>query len=220
MTGRAPGARATALGAVLLLVEALGRRSGSTRRERLARLPGDGVVRRPHVRTDHARTLPAPPTAVWPWLTQMGWHRAGWYTPRWVDRALFPGNQPSADHLDARWVRELRAGDLIPDGRPGTAEFVVEKAEPPHVLLLHSTTHLPASWQTRGGCHVDWTWCFHLTSVGWGETRMHVRVRARVDPWWLRLASMALVPPADLVMCPAMLRGLARRVATENTTLR
>ena len=126
-----------------LVLQWLGRVAGSTRPERLRSLPGDGVVRRPQVRTDHARTLPAPPETVWPWLTQMGWHRAGWYTPRWVDRALFPDNRPSADHLDPRWVRELRAGDRIPDGPPGTAEFVVEQADPPQVLLLHSTTHLP-----------------------------------------------------------------------------
>lgn len=53
-----------------------------------------------------------------------------------------PANRPSADRLDSRWVRELRAGDRIPDGPPGTAEFVVEHFDAPH-LLLHSTTHLP-----------------------------------------------------------------------------
>jgi hypothetical protein len=58
----------------------------------------------------------------------MGWHRAGWYTPRWVDRALFPDNRPSAERLDPRWVREVHVGDRIPDGPPGTAEFVVELA--------------------------------------------------------------------------------------------
>jgi hypothetical protein len=205
----------TFAGTAFLGLQWLGRRSGSTRRERLRTLPGDGVVPRPQVRTDHARTLAAPPEAVWPWLTQMGWHRAGWYTPRWVDLALFPDNQPSPHHLDARWVRDLRAGDRIPDGPPGTAEFVVEQAEAPHVLLLHSTTHLPTSWRTRAGCRVDWTWCFRLTPVGPRQTRVHVRVRGRAEPAWLSLVYVALLPPADLVMCPGMLRGLARRVVSE-----
>ena len=204
------------LGSAFLVLQWLGRRSGSTRQERLRSLPGDGVVRRPQVRTDHARTVPAPPEDVWPWLTQMGWHRAGWYTPRWVDLALFPDNRPSADHLEPRWVREPCPGDRVPDGPPGTAEFVVEQADAPQVLLLHSTTHLPTSWRIRG-CRVDWTWCFHLTAVGAWHTRVHVRVRGRAEPAWLGLAFVALLPPADLVMCPGMLRGLARRVASDRT---
>ena len=53
----------------------LGRRAGSTRAERRMALPGDGAVRHPHAVTDHAITIGAPPQAVWPWLTQMGWHR-------------------------------------------------------------------------------------------------------------------------------------------------
>lgn len=31
---------------------------------------------------DHATTIDAPPSAVWPWLIQMGWHQGGWYTKR------------------------------------------------------------------------------------------------------------------------------------------
>jgi hypothetical protein len=47
----------------------------------------------------HAITIAASADAVWPWLVQMGWGRAGWYTYRWVDRLLFPANGPSADQL-------------------------------------------------------------------------------------------------------------------------
>ena len=123
----------------------------------------------------------------------------------------------SADHLDPRWVYEPSAGDRIPDGPPGTAEFVVERAEAPEMLLLRSTTHLPTSWRIRAGCRVDWTWCFHLSPVGAWHTRVHVRVRGRAEPAWLSLAFVALLPPADLVLCPGMLRGLARRVASDRT---
>jgi hypothetical protein len=64
--------------------------------------------------TDHAVTIDAPPAAVWPWLTQMGWHLGGYYTPRWVDRLLFPGNWSSLDHLDPALVRDLAVGNVIP----------------------------------------------------------------------------------------------------------
>ena len=99
----------------------LGSVSGSTPAERAATLPGDELIVRPSLVTNHAATLSAPPEQVWPWLTQVGWHRGGWYTPRWVDRLLFPDNLPSTDRLDPDLVRDLRPGDRIPDGPPGTA---------------------------------------------------------------------------------------------------
>ena len=77
----------------------LGRTSGSTRAERRRRLPGDELFHRPTILTNHAVTIPAPPGQVWPWLVQMGWHRGGWYTARWVDRLVFPANWPSATRL-------------------------------------------------------------------------------------------------------------------------
>jgi hypothetical protein len=101
-------------------LQLLGRRAGSTQQERRQALAGDGTVLHPHAVTDHAITIGAPPEAVWPWLTQMGWHRGGWYTPRWVDRLLFPANLPSADVLDPGLVRELAVGDTIADGPPGS----------------------------------------------------------------------------------------------------
>lgn len=73
----------------------LGRTYGSTKDERTTALPGDRVVSDPTVVTDHATTIDAPPAAVWPWLVQMGWGRGGWYTARWVDRLLFPANEPT-----------------------------------------------------------------------------------------------------------------------------
>lgn len=191
----------------------LGRTSGSTAAERARRLPGDELIDSPSFLTNHARTLGAPPERVWPWMTQMGWHRAGWYTPRWVDRVLFPGNWPSAERLDPALVRELVPGDTIPDGPPGTARFVVERADAPRVLVLHSTTHLPPGWGERFGASLDWVWTFTFDPVAPDRTRMLVRNRGRVLPRWLDLAYLTTVVPADHIMTRGMFRGLERRVA-------
>jgi hypothetical protein len=159
-------------------------------------------------------TLDAPPERVWPWLTQMGWHRGGWYTPRWVDRLLFPGNWPSATVLDPALLRDLRPGDTVPDGPPGTAHFVVERADVPTLLVLHSRTHLPQEWRERFGARLDWVWTYALEPVGDGRTRLLLRNRGRVHPAWLDLAYRLVVVPADHVMTRGMFRGLGRRVAT------
>ncbi len=190
----------------------LGTVSGSTPEERRRTLPGDELITHPTVVTNHAATLPAPPEEVWPWLTQVGWHRGGWYTPRWVDRLLFPGNWPSAEHLDPDLLRDLRPGDTIPDGPPGTAEFVVEQAVAPRVLVLHSRTHLPPGFAERVGAALDWVWTFSLEPEGTG-TRLLIRNRGWVTPRWLDLGYRALIVPADHVMARGMLDGLAARTA-------
>ena len=193
-------------------LQVVGRRAGSTVAERTAALPGDELVVDPQLVTDHAVDVRAPPEAVWPWLTQMGWHRAGWYTPGWVDRFLFPGNWPSLEALDPTLVRDLQVGDVLPDGPPGTAQFVVAQVRAPYLLVLRSTTHLPPGWD-RYGARIDWTWCLHLAPASEREdTRVHLRVRGRMEPWWLRVLYVATIVPADFVMARGMLRGLRQRV--------
>lgn len=190
----------------------LGKTSGSTGQERRCVLPGDELISGPTLVTNHAGTLPAAPEQVWPWLTQLGWHRGGWYTPRWVDRLLFPGNWPSAERLDPALVRDLVPGDTIPDGPPGTAHFVVERAVAHSVLVLHSRTHLPAGWAERMGADLDWVWTFSLKPDGAG-TRLLIRNRGWVTPRWLDLAYRALIVPADHIMAQGMIKGLRSRVA-------
>lgn len=141
----------------------------------------------------------------------MGWHLGGFYTPRWVDRLLFPANWPALDRLDPQLLRDLRSGDTIPDGPPGTAEYVVDRVQPPHLLVLRSTTHIPPGWAARYDVRFFWTWCIHLTDLPDGRTRVQLRVRGHGEPWWFIALYIAGIIPADYVMATGMLRGLRRR---------
>jgi hypothetical protein len=182
-------------------------------RERRCRLPGDDIVPRAGFVATHAVTISAPPDAVWPWLMQMGWHRAGWYTPHWVDRLLFPANRPSAQQLIAE-LQSLRVGDFVPDGPPQTrCGFVVDRLDPNHHLVLHSDSHLPLRWRVEGKASVDWTWAFVLRPLDRGaRTRLLVRWRIVARPWWLLAGCWAVIAPADMMMTRAMLRGIRSRV--------
>ena len=153
----------------------------------------------------------APAPEVWPWLVQMGWGRAGWYTYRWVDRLLFPANGPSSARILPEHQR-LGAGDQIPDGPPEVdCWFTVERLEPGRLLVLRSTRHLPASWRRRG-LAMEWIWSWHLDEPAPGRTRVIRRNRMRLDPWWFERAFLAAVVPADFVMARSHLRGLRDRV--------
>ena len=189
----------------------LGRTSGSTHRERAAHRPGDEVVERPHFVTDHAVTIDASPAEIWPWLVQMGWHRAGWYTARWVDLLLFPANEASADRIHDEW-QSLAVGDEVPDGAPETeCFFVVRELEPSRHLVLHSRSHLPPDFRDRFRASIDWTWSFSLDDLGQRRTRFHFRSRARLEPWWLSTAYLLAIVPADHIMGRQMLNGVKAR---------
>lgn len=188
----------------------LGRTYGSTTEERKRSLPGDEIVVEPSVQTDHAVTIEAPPAAVWPWVVQMGWGRAGWYTARWVDRLLFPANGPSADRI----LPELQAigvGSFIPDGPPETeCGLDVVSLEPERSLFLRSNSHLPKSWRDRAT--LDWTWAFVLTPYDDGRScRYHFRSRWVTGPWWLTVGGRLGIVPADFVMSRDHLNGVKRR---------
>ena len=149
----------------------------------------------------HAITIDVPSEQVWPWLVQMGWHRGGWYTARWVDRLLFPGNAPSLDRLDPA-LQHLQVGDFVPDGPPESeCGFTVVQLTPNRALVLHSTSHLPLSWRERLGAAIEWTWSFALVPQNAGRsTRFLFRWRGRVAPWWAVTGCWLVVVPADFVM--------------------
>jgi hypothetical protein len=188
----------------------LGRTYGSTEAERHLTLPGDDIVVDPVVVTDHAITIDAPPSAVWPWLVQMGWGRGGWYTARWVDRLLFPANGPSVDRIVPE-LQDIGVGTFIPDGPPHTeCGLTVAAIEAERALVLRSGSHLPMSW--RRHATLDWSWTFVLTPLDAGRrTRFHFRSRWTTSPWWLTAAGWLGIVPADFIMSRDMLRGVKQR---------
>jgi hypothetical protein len=201
---------ATALGELALI--RLGMTYGSTPEERQMVLPGDDIISQPSVVTNHAITIDAPASSVWPWLIQMGWGRGGWYTARWVDLLLFPANGPSAEVI-VDGLQNLKIGDFVPDGPPETETgFIVEQLIPERALVLHSTSHLPASWRRRDLATMDWSWSFHLLpNESSSQTRYLFRSRWTTAPWWLTAGSWLGILPADFVMARDHLHGIRDR---------
>jgi hypothetical protein len=201
------------------IMHRLGRTFGSTAAERRRVLPGDEIVPHPNFTTTHAVTIDAPPSAVWPWLVQMGWHQGGFYTSPWVDRLLFPANEPAVDHIIPE-LQGRRVGDFVPDGPPeAECGYTIVRLDPEHCLVLHSTSHLPMSWR-RHGAQLEWTWTFVLDDLGDGQTRFVFRCRGVAQPFWVYASYQLAIVPADFVMSTQMMRGVkerAERLATERS---
>jgi hypothetical protein len=231
---------AVALLAVLseaYLIRREGLRGGATDEEVFASMPGDDIIPHPMVETTHAITIGAPAAAIWPWLVQMGYYRAGWYAdPRglgWWDemtdrllRAFLTGAErgraprrkaASADHILPQF-QDLHLGDVIEDGPPGTASFTVKGLEADHFLALYSTTHirslLPAALgnNQRLGILGDFTWVFALKRSDEQTTRLILRTRANYGPKWFRLLSMPLLLAMEALLPHRTLLNIKERV--------
>jgi len=130
----------------------------ATADERRMPLPGDAMVPYPMLVTTHAVTINAPPRQVWPWLVQIGHGRAGFYSDSpfwdrcvdWYYRLLSREQNAEApvgyqvvkdDEIVAAW-QDLQVGDIVADGPPGTAYYVVRHVEPNKALVLFTDTHL------------------------------------------------------------------------------
>src|SRR5688572_14283386 len=71
-------------------------------------LPGDDLVADPTAVETRGIDIDATPEEVWPWLVQMGYGRAGWYSYDAVDMDM-----PSADRIRPE-LAGLAVGDVMP----------------------------------------------------------------------------------------------------------
>jgi hypothetical protein len=182
----------------------------ATREEKRRALPGDELIPEEKSPSTHGISIAAPPSAVWPWLVQMGCDRAGWYSWDRLDNA----GRPSADRILPEH-QAAAVGDVLPS-RPGRGEpfLVLELATPRHLLLGAYVRFLeatPLPWnEPRPRRFMRATWVFVLEAVGDGS-RLLVRARGVVRPWWLSLALAAIFGPGHVVMQRKQLLNLKAR---------
>jgi len=168
---------------------------GATEEEAGRSLPGDELLEDPAVVSTRAITIDAPPSAVWPWLVQMGSGRAGAYTYDWIEN-LFGLGMHSAERINPEW-QNLAVGDVIP-GRESLQGMRVEVLDPERALVTRSEDG-------------TWVWAFVLEDLG-GRTRLLSRNRiAMPDPSLGDRIGMAVMEPGSLVMERKMLHGIKER---------
>lgn len=121
-------------------------------------LPGDDIVPNAPVSDTRAVTIDAPPSAVWPWLVQMGFGRGGWYSYDVVDM-----KGKSAERILPEF-QTLTVGDIAPT-HPGGG-FEVKVIEPGHALVLYLDTDLVRSQAEAAKSHAAETSPANLQAAG------------------------------------------------------
>ena len=164
---------------------------GATPAEARGEVAGDDLMPHPDIVATRAVEIDAPPSAVWPWLVQMGPGRGGAYTHDWIERRLGIDIR-NTDRIIPEF-QGLKVGDEIP--MPGYA-MRVERLDPERAMVVRSTNHA-------------WVWSFELRPAG-GHTRLISRNRFRLPTLKTR-AGMMPMEPASLVMERKMLRGIKQR---------
>ena len=160
-----------------------------------------------------ATTIDAPPSAVWPWLVQMGYDRAGWYS--WDPLDHF--GIPSARRLHSEW-QSLSLGQRLAATPDGKFWFEVAALEPERVLGLRVFTshgHERSPGGPRPRVFTDSIWEFALEPLAGGRTRLVVRVHAASRGLWNRLVGLAFWEPAHFIMQTRQFTNLKRRIAGE-----
>lgn len=183
-------------------------RWGAAAHEADARLPGDALVDAPQATTTRAVTVAAPPSAVWPWLVQMGQARGGFYSYDWLER-LSGLDVHNADRIHPEW-QTLVVGDIV--RLSPTSRMIAAQVEPEETLVLYQDVPLPLDGVADVPDALQWSWAFVLRPKGAHTTRLIVRVRANWEPGgWLGAVLAPVVEAVHFVMERGMLRGIRER---------
>jgi hypothetical protein len=210
--------------AVALGVRLASARTGATAREARAVLAGDDIVSDPTTVWNRGISIEATPSQVWPWLVQMGYGRAGFYVPEWVDHLMWRVPAANSSVLLPQF-QHVAVGDVIADGPDFMAYWRVKIVDPERALVYWTRRH---PWRgapvdptdsgalarresdlVAGGTYVECSWGFYLREIAPGRTRLVIRTRAVSSPGWLRRMPYGLI---DAFLSHAELSNIKRRV--------
>jgi proline iminopeptidase len=196
---------------------------GLTPEEVTGPYPGNEVVPEGKRAPGTAVTINATPEQVWPWLVQMGWDRAGWYSWDFLDNA----GRRSATEVHPEW-QDLAVGDqlkLWAFGRVADA-YRVAVIEPNRFLGLYGYSNLLGRWlnptEPRPASYMEALWGFQLTELPDGRTRLLSSGYQVFRPRWAERSCawilLCMSWPMQARMMVVLKRNIERAVAAQQPT--
>lgn len=172
---------------------------GATSKEIAGPMPGDELMAHATFVATRAITIDAKPDAIWPWLAQMGYRRAGFYGYDLIENIGAPAGIRSAGIIHPE-LQHPRPGDVLPIS--AVAHLIFGPVERGRYLIWRSEAE-PA----------DGVFTWALDPVDSGHTRLVSRIRLRYH--WNNPPKLALdlfTEFADPAAVPAILQGIRDRV--------
>ena len=194
-------------------------RRGATDAELGRSLPGDDLVPDPKCGYTHAVTIRASVSEVWPWLVQIGYKRAGWYSHDFLHRLMGIAGSVDDERGSAKRIipelQDLQVGDLV-EIAPGMG-YIVAGIEPEQALILQSRIDT-GKWESLSSSdplpekYLRSSWVWFLEEIDEKTTRLIVRVQSDYNPGLLSTLSAGISNElGSLVMQPKTLRVLKQR---------
>ena len=169
-------------------------RWGATDEEVALEMPCDEIIKQPTFNVTRAITIQARPEEIWPWIIQIGFGRAGFYSYDLLDNL----GKPSADRIIPE-LQHIEVGMWIPMSGKMTEEtaFRVRAFEPKRWML----------WEKAAS-----TWAWKLLPIDEEHTRLLIRLKCHYR--WNKptiVTDLLLMEVGDFPMMRKLMLGLKLR---------
>ena len=171
---------------------------GATSEEIHGSVIGDNMCRDATLIATRSITISAPPQDVFPWIRQMGFGRAGWYSYDWIDNL----GRKSAEKVHEEW-QSVESGDKIPSGPISFTASIVEA--PRHFVL-----EIKSLGKKSPKFH--FTLAYELRDDPQG-TRLVTRMRSHIKLPFGSLFERFILGPGDGIMLRRQLLTINRHVS-------
>jgi hypothetical protein len=174
---------------------------GATAEEINSSVVGDDLCSDATVVATRSITIGAAPQEVFPWIRQMGFGRAGWYSYDWLDNL----GRKSATTIHDEW-QSVEAGDKIPSGPISFTAAIVDA--PRHFVLEIQSLG-------KKSPKLHFTLAYELRDNPRG-TRLVTRMRSRVNLPLGSLFEKLILGPGDGIMLRRQLLNIKKNVTLRN----
>ena len=172
---------------------------GATTEEIHGSIVGDNLCRDATLIATRSITISAPPKDVFPWIRQMGFGRAGWYSYDWIDNL----GRKSATKVHEEW-QSVESGDKIPSGPISFTAAIVEA--PRHFVLEIKSLG-------KKSPKLHFTLAYELREDPQG-TRLVTRMRSHIKLPFGSLFERFILGPGDGIMLRRQLLTIDRHVSS------
>lgn len=176
---------------------------GATKEEFSRTLPGDDMIANKDYRNTLAVTVNAPPSKIWPWVVQMGVHKAGFYSYTWMEN-MFGCKLHNADRIHPEWQ----------DTKPGYYEGVCQAAEKKNMPGWIVTIVEPDKSFVWKGKDAEWMMGVYIDSINANTSRIITRQQFKMPERWSFnwVIEKAWFNWAHCIMQRGMITGIKKRV--------